>query len=233
MKPTASIKLGTAFSIDILLHWSFFLLPLIVVWFSVEQGDSISQTALWMVFLIIILSSVLIHELGHALAAKRLGIPILDIMLTPICGLARLERAPERPRDEVVVALAGPVANCLVAVIPGLLVWFNGVTFSVHPDQVRASLLLTIFWINASLFLLNLLPIFPMDGGRILRAIMAMCLDSEKATFLAARLGQALSVVICIAGAIWNVWPLVIIGVFLLFTAEQEIRLHRFYPDEG
>ena len=233
MKPSANFKIGSAFGIDIQLHWSFFLLPLVVACISVFQGDSIYQMALWIVFLVIILASVLIHEMGHALAAKRTGIPIVDIMLTPICGLARLERAPDTPRDEVIVALAGPLTNFCLAAVMGMLIMASGADFSVNPNEIRGSLLLTVFCVNASLFLLNLLPIFPMDGGRVMRAVMAMFLDGRKATLVAARLGQFFSVLAVLAGIYWNVLPLVIIGFFLFFTAEQEIRMQRFYPDES
>ena len=233
MKPSAALKLGTAFRIDVLLHWSFFLLPLMVVWMSRSQGDPISQTAVWMVLLVMILACVLIHEFGHALAARALGIPIIDIMLTPVCGLARLQHAPNRPRDEILVSLAGPVANLICAALLALLIWLRGVSFSVHPELIRGNLLLAIFWINAALFALNLLPIFPMDGGRILRAFLATVTDSGNATLLAARLGQVFSVGTLLAGVYWQVFPLVLIGIFLLITAEQEVRQLALDPQRG
>ena len=102
---TANLKLGRAFGIDVLLHWSFFLLPLLVIWLSWSQGDPVYVTAIRMVFLIVILASVLFHEFGHALVAGYFGIPTQDILLTPICGLARLRRAPDSPSQEIMVAL--------------------------------------------------------------------------------------------------------------------------------
>ena len=181
--------------------------------------------------LILILASVLLHELGHALAARKLGIPILDIMLTPICGLARLKRAPDRPRDELLVAFAGPLTNGLIALVFAVFLWVNGVEFSMRAEDIHGNLLLTIFWINTSLFVLNLLPVFPMDGGRVLRALLSMFVDKGKATLVSARLGQLLSLVACITGVVTGVFPLIIIGIFLLVMAEQEIRLHRMSPD--
>jgi len=233
MKPIANIKLGTAFGIDVLLHWSFFVLPVVVIWFSASQGDSVWQTAVWLILLVVILASVLIHELGHALAARRLGIPIDDIMLTPICGLARLERAPDTPKDEIIVAMAGPLANGLVVLILGFIVLATHANFPFDPDEIRASLLLTLLWVNGALFLLNLLPIFPMDGGRVLRALLALSFSDFRATRIAARLGQALSILAALSGLYWRFQPLVIIGIFLLLTAEQEIRLQRLCPDEA
>ncbi|MCP4082366.1 MAG: hypothetical protein GY743_19205 [Planctomycetaceae bacterium] len=230
MKPSATIKLGTAFGIDILLHWSFFILPLLIGWLSWYHGQALSTTAVWMVLLVVVLFSVLLHELGHALTAEKLGIPIIDIMLTPICGLARLERAPARPWDEVMVALAGPLANLAAASLLGLLMWIRGEAFSIDPRAINASLWLTLLWINLSLFAINLLPIFPMDGGRILRAFLAMGMDSTRATQVAARLGQIMSILAIAAGIYWHIVALVIIGIFLIATAEQEIRQHFLYP---
>ncbi len=232
MKLGPNLTLGKAFGIDILLHWSFFLLPLLVILLSVTQGDSLGVTGLWVVLLLVILASVLWHEMGHALVARRLGIPILDIMLTPICGLARLARAPDSPRDEVLVALAGPLANGVLAALCGLLIWATGREFATEPDAFPGDLLLTLFWIQTALFALNLLPIFPMDGGRVLRAILAMRLNGSRATELAARLGQTVSLVAAILGLVYRFYPLTIIAVFLMLTAEQEIRQHRLYPDK-
>ncbi len=230
MKPSATIKLGTAFGIDILLHWSFFFLPLLVGWFAWYHGQPLSTTAVWMVLLVVVLFSVLLHELGHALTAEKLGIPIIDIMLTPICGLARLERAPARPWDEVLVALAGPLANLGAASLLAILIWIRGESFSIDPKMINDSLWLTLLWINLCLFAINLLPIFPMDGGRILRAFLAMAMDNSRATKVAARLGQIMSVLAIAAGVYWQIVALVVIGIFLIATAEQEIRQHFLYP---
>lgn len=232
MKPSATLKLGTAFGIDVLLHWSFFLLPLLVGWFAWVNGHSISQTAVWTVLLIVVLGSVLLHELGHALTAKKLGIPIIDIVLTPICGLARLERSPAGPWEEVRVAVAGPMVNLVVAMVLGLILWSQQGAFSFDPAVISSSIVLTLFWINLCLFAINLLPIFPMDGGRILRALLALVLDNAKATTLAARLGQLLSISVIILGFYARFYPLVVVGAVLILMAEQEIRQHFLYPSK-
>ncbi|MGI9518316.1 MAG: site-2 protease family protein [Pirellulaceae bacterium] len=232
MKFGPNLQLGKAFGIDILLHWSFFLLPLLVILLSVTQGDSWQVTGLWIVLMLVILASVLWHELGHALAARRLGIPIVDIMITPICGLARLAHAPDSPRDEVLVALAGPMANGILAVLFGLIVWSTGRDFATEPATFRGDLLLTLLWIQVALCVLNLLPIFPMDGGRVLRAVLAMRMNGSRATEIAARMGQVVSLVAAIVGLVYKFYPLTIIAIFLMLTAEQELRQHRLYPDE-
>lgn len=232
MKPSATIKLGSAFGIDVLLHWSFFLFPLLIGWLAWVSGHSISQTAVWTVLLIVVLGSVLLHELGHALTAKKLGIPIIDIVLTPICGLARLERSPAGPWDEVRVAIAGPLVNLLVAMILGLVLGWQQVTFSLDPTVITSSIVLTLFWINLSLCVINLLPIFPMDGGRILRAVLSMALDNAKATTLAARLGQLLSICVVFLGLYSGFYPFVVVGTALMLMAEQELRQHFLYPSK-
>lgn len=218
------MKLGTAFGIDILLHWSFFILPVVVISWSVALGDSISVTALWLVLLVVILASVLLHELGHGLAAKWLGIPIVDIMLTPICGLARLARAPDHPREEVCVAIAGPVANLICGALLALLLYLTQTPFSIEPLIVRSSLMLTLLWVNVALCVLNLLPVFPMDGGRIFRAVLAMFIEEKLATRIAVRTGQFFSLAAVLIGLNRGIYPLVIIGAFLILTAENEIR---------
>lgn len=230
MKPSATIKLGTAFGIDVLLHWSFFLLPLLLGWFAWANGHSISQTAVWAVLLVVVLGSVLLHELGHALMARKLGIPIIDIVLTPICGLARLERSPASPWDEVRVALAGPLGNLLIAIALGAVLWFRKVAFTWDPGVIGGSILLTLFWINLCLCVINLLPIFPMDGGRIFRALLAMVTNNAKATALAARLGQLLSVLVIGWGICVGFYPFIVVGSALILLAEQEMRQHFLYP---
>lgn len=224
---SSNLRLGKAFGIEILLHWSFFLIPLIIIWLSVQQGDSAGLTAVRLVLLVLILACVLWHELGHALMARAFGIPTRDILLTPVCGLARLARAPETPGQEIAVALAGPLANGLVAVVAGLAAWGQGRALLTLHDPLDLQLLPAIFQVNLALCVLNLVPIFPMDGGRVLRALLAIRLPPARATHLAARTGQAGSLLVMAGGLVWLNPALLIIGVFLLIAAQQEIRWNR------
>jgi Zn-dependent protease len=217
------IKLGTAFGIEILLHWSFFALPIVIVAVSVRQGDSIGLIGVRLVLMTMILASVLWHELGHALAARIFGIPTRDIMLTPICGLARLERAPKRPRDEIMVALAGPLSNGLVAAVTSLLALGLGQSLALGREILDLRILTAVFWINVSLFAINLAPIFPMDGGRVFRAVLQQFACEKRATWIAVRSGQLGSVIAIGWGLMaWNA-ALVLIGLFLLIAAQQEL----------
>ncbi len=229
MRPP-NLKLGTAFGIDVLLHWSFFLLPLAVVWLSIRQEDSAMVLALRLALLMLILASVLWHELGHALAGRAFGIPTQDILITPICGLARLLRAPDSPRDEIVVALAGPLANGLVAATAAAIAWAGGLSLRLGDNPLNLHVLPAIFWINLALFGLNLIPIFPMDGGRILRAVLAGFMNPRVATLVAGRIGQVGSLVAIAVGLIGGNPALTIVGIFLWIMAEQEIRWNRLMP---
>lgn len=222
--PFANLKLGRAFGIDVLLHWSFFLLPVIVIGLSVVQGDALNIAALRIIFLIVILASVVLHEFGHALIARQFGIPTRDIMLTPICGLARLERNPETPRQEIFVALAGPAANALLAVLIAAMAWATGNSLTLSREIFQLKLLPALFWINALLFLLNLIPVFPMDGGRILRAALASIWKQDRATIFSARVGQFISLAAACYGAYVRNYSLVIIGAFLFIAAGMEIQ---------
>lgn len=218
-----NVKLGTALGIEVLLHWSFFILPIVIIGISVRQGEPGGLIILRLVLMTLILASVLWHELGHALAARIFGIPTRDIMLTPICGLARLERAPDTPRDEIVVALAGPVANGMVAAIVGLVIVGTGDSILLGDDILDLRLLPAMFWINVALFSLNLIPVFPMDGGRVFRAILEWFIPERRATWVAVRTGQLGSVTAIVWGLMALNIALVLIGVFLLIAAQQEL----------
>ncbi len=218
-----NVKLGTALGIEVLLHWSFFILPIIIVGISVRHGEPSGMIGLRLVLLTVILASVFWHELGHAMAAKIFGIPTRDIMLTPLCGLARLERAPATPRDEIIVALAGPIANGLVATLVGAAILLTGGSIRLGNDILDLRFLPALYWINVSLFALNLIPIFPMDGGRVFRAVLEWFIPERQATWIAVRSGQAGSVVVIGWGLMaWN-FALVLIGAFLLIAAQQEL----------
>ncbi len=219
-----TFKLGRAFGIDVLLHWSFLLLPLLIVAVSISQGDSLQLAALRMAFLFVILGSVLLHEIGHALAARCFSIPTQDIILTPVCGLARLQHAPATPWQEIAVAVAGPLTNCVIAMAMGGIILAFGGSLQLERDLFGDSFWVAVFWVNALLFLLNLLPIFPMDGGRVLRALMAQYWNGTKATWVAARLGQLTALALACIGAYQHNLALVVIGAFLILAAQEEVK---------
>lgn len=214
-----SFKIGRIARIDVRVHATFFLLVAWVAWRSYAQGGTVHAALTGLLFVGLLFAIVVLHELGHALAARRFGISTRDITLLPIGGVARLEGMPERPRDELVVALAGPAVNVALAAILAAVAVVLGV--SVAPGAATDHPLALLVWINVALAVFNMLPAFPMDGGRALRALLAMRLSPVRATEIAARLGQGLALVLGLAGLFGN--PLLIlIAAFVWLGARGE-----------
>ena len=256
------LKLGKFFDIDLYLHWSFALLPLLVA-YQVRESGAVAMA--FMVFYVLsVFVCVTLHEYGHALAARRYGIGTVDITLLPIGGVARLKRMPRVPWQELVVAVAGPAVNVVIAALlssvlfslgelPAELVSTDGamvqsadvvtesgaVTTPAAAQEaadtnegdyfVENPSLETYGWMmlfaNVLLVLFNMIPAFPMDGGRVLRSILAMKLDYRKATWVASRIG-----LVCAAlmAAIWY-WSgqqsfLILIAVFIGYAGLAEAK---------
>jgi Zn-dependent protease len=173
-------------------------------------------------FFVCLFLCVLLHEYGHALAARQYGIATKDITLLPIGGLARLERMPDKPAQELVVALAGPVVNVVIAA--GL---FAGLVLSgkwqplTELGVVQGGLAQRLMWVNLFLVGFNLLPAFPMDGGRVLRSLLAMRLPYARATNIAAAIGKGMAVVFGFVGLFVNPM-LLLIALFVWIGASQE-----------
>nr|MBA3517661.1 site-2 protease family protein [Hyphomicrobiales bacterium] len=165
---------------------------------------------------------VIAHEFGHALAARRYGIRTPDITLLPIGGLARLERMPEKSGQEIVVALAGPAVNVVIAVVLFLIM---NARFDMDAlqrlDNPALGFMARLFSVNIFLVLFNLIPAFPMDGGRVLRAVLAYWFSRRQATNIAARIGQALAFVFLFLGLMGNPM-LIFIAVFVFLAATAE-----------
>ena len=172
-----SWRLGSAFGIGICILRTFLLLPL---WVLVGTwGVSGLHMAVYsVVFLLTIFGCVVLHELGHALMARRFGIGTRDITLYPIGGVARLERMPEKPLEEFLIALAGPAVNVVIAAVLAIAVLFE-LLFTLNSADTPfrydfgSNFLFDLLFANIFLVLLNMLPAFPMDGGRVLRALLA------------------------------------------------------------
>ena len=169
-----SFTLGRIAGIDIKVHVTFFLL-LAWIAFVYERSGGMPAAINGVLFVLLIFLLVVLHEFGHALAARRYGIETRDITLLPIGGLARLERMPDKPREEVVVALAGPAVNVVIAAALALFIGFSGGWPDPHiMEQTGVPLAFRLFSVNVWLVLFNMIPAFPMDGGRVLRAVLAM-----------------------------------------------------------
>jgi len=221
----ASWKLTRIAGIDIYVHVTFLILLAWVGlshyllrhrWLDVAEG---------MVFIIALFAIVVLHELGHALMARRFGIRTRDIILLPIGGVGRLERIPDEPRQELLVALAGPAVNVvLAAVLFAVLAASERLTALTDMTLVGGDFLSKLMWINVSLAIFNLLPAFPMDGGRVLRALLAIRMNYLRATKIAARIGQATALVFGLLGLFVNPF-LVLIALFVWMGAAQEASI--------
>jgi Zn-dependent protease len=217
-----SWKIGTLASIDLRIHVTFLLL---LAWVAISHwtaGRSPAAALNGVVFILALFTCVVLHELGHALAARRYGISTRDITLLPIGGVARLERMPEDPRQELWVALAGPAVNVVLAA--ALAAWLSvtrGWTPLSELSMASGSLGERLLVANVSLVLFNLVPAFPMDGGRVLRALLASRMEYVKATQIAAGVGQALAFVFGFIGLFSNPM-LLFIALFVWIGASQE-----------
>jgi Zn-dependent protease len=177
---------------------------------------------------------VTLHELGHSFAAMGYGVSVEQIVLSPIGGIAQLQRMPDKPVQEFFIAIAGPAVNVLAAIVMGLGAWLLPVAL-VNPLAVLSggtsitlsSLFTYVFIYNIFLALFNLLPAFPMDGGRVLRALLAMRLDYTRATQIAAAVGRGLAVLFGLYGFFSGGIFLVFIALFIFFGAGQEVQMAR------
>lgn len=218
-------KVGRIAGIDIRIHVTFLALLAWVAWAHYAADHSVTAAFTGVAFILLVFGVVVLHELGHALVARKFGVSTRDITLLPIGGVAALERMPENPKHELLVALAGPAVNVLLAIALGLTLIATGQAF-VPTDLVSpaGSLLAQLLWINVLLAAFNLLPAFPMDGGRALRALLAMRIGDLRATQTAATLGQALALAFGFIGLFFN--PLLLfIALFVWLGASGEARM--------
>lgn len=226
-----SFSLGRVFGIKLEVHITFFLILLFFLLMYLGRGESLLTALMGCVLVLAIFGCVVLHELGHALTARRYGIKTRDITLYPIGGVARLERMPKKPVHELWVALAGPAVNVVIALILAVVVFGTGSWLPLTKENVQ-SVADVPFWqelmlVNIFLVLFNLLPAFPMDGGRVLRALLAMVFPYSRATVVAALCGQAMALVFAIVGLmIWNPF-LIFIAIFVWFGAAQESNMVR------
>lgn len=217
------LKIGRAAGIDVFLHWTFLFAPIYVVYSCWETGWA--TIGVMLVLLACLFACVLLHEYGHAMAARYFGIKTQDIIITPIGGLARLfGMSRNHPWQEFVIALAGPVVNLVLCLM--FLVYLLVTSQGLIPDNIDAFPQI-LFWANLALFLFNLVPAFPMDGGRILRSLLAVFLPYQSATMIAGNLGRVLAILFILTGLYRREFPFILIGLFVFFAATAEIEFTR------
>ena len=216
-----SLTVGYVYGTAVRIHVTF-LLFLAWIWVAYYQRGGAGAAWEGVAFVALLFLCVLLHEFGHIFAARRYGVKTPEVTLWPFGGIARLERIPEKPSEELVVALAGPAVNVVIAAV--LLVFLGGNVGVEHIEAIenpQVSLLAKLAAANIFLVVFNLIPAFPMDGGRVLRALLAMKMSHAQATQMAASIGQGLAIGLGVLGIFGNPM-LIIIAVFVFLAASGE-----------
>ena len=215
-----ALRIGTIFGVPIRVHFTFVLLLVWIGWAARAQGRSVPAELL---FIVLLFACVVLHELGHAVAARAFGVGTREIVLYPIGGVARLESMP-RGRAELVIALAGPAVNVAILLGLGAALASAGLPVSrwIAPLASPAGAIPKLFTANFVLVAFNMLPAFPMDGGRVLRALLSMVVSDERATRIAATVGQGMAILFGLVGLLqWN--PiLLLVALFVFLGASEE-----------
>lgn len=219
-----SLKLFALGGTSVRVHFTFLILLAWIATIYWMRGGP--QAALYgIVFIVILFACVVMHEFGHIFAARQFGIKTPDITLLPIGGVASLERMPEEPIKEIIVALAGPAVNLVLAVL--LFALFSAQISIERLQEMQyapADLISQVALANVVLFVFNLIPAFPMDGGRVLRALFAMTTSYHNATRMAAGVGQAIAIVFGVLGLLGNPF-LILIALFIFLAASGEAHV--------
>ena len=218
-------KLGTFAGIDVFVHATFLLLIGWIAYSHWLQFGTVAKVIEGILFILALFLSVVLHEYGHALTARKYGIKTRDITLYPIGGVARLERMPDKPIEELWVALMGPAVNVVIAAILFVYLFLTGGLAQLTDLSIASgSFLMRLMVVNITLVIFNLLPAFPMDGGRVLRALLALRLDYVRATQIAASIGQGMAILFGLVGLLSNPF-LLFIAFFVWIGASQEASM--------
>ena len=230
-----SLPVGHILGIPVSIHPTVGILAAVLI---VQQGVLVDRGregfVLATLLVVLLFASVILHEIGHAVMARHFGLIVSDISLSPIGGVARIERLPHHSPVETLVALAGPLVNLAIAValVPLLVVLAFVAGYSSVSELLTnaftgtgpVALIVSFLLLNLLLLVFNLLPAFPMDGGRILRSLLAGRFGREQGTRIAVVTGQVLGVVIVAAAFIWHLWALIPVGAFVAIAAQTEWR---------
>ena len=213
-----SFRIATVAGIPIRIHFTFMLF---LAWVGISGGSNGGYT--WTIFVIAIFFCVLLHELGHALVAQRLGVTTRDITLYPIGGVAMLDSRP-KPKQELLISLAGPAVNLVLALILliAILVQHGGLP-AITGGLQHTSMLEALMVANLTLAIFNMIPAFPMDGGRVLRAALGLKMTEAKSTQIAGGIGQGLAIMLGIVGLFTQGYILMLIAFFVFLGASQEV----------
>ena len=230
-----SLRLGRFFGIDVFVHWTFWIIIAWIFLMQIDQEGGVAKGVQGALFILAIFACVVLHEFGHALTAKRFGVVTRDITLYPIGGVSSFESLPKKPRDELLISLAGPMVNVVI----GSVLWIYLSASGRMPDQPTLEsakslfdlpFAFSLFSANVMLAVFNLIPAFPMDGGRVLRAVLSLTMNRATATSIAAMIGQLLAIAFVFLGFFYNFW-LVFIGLFIFLGAGGEAAFEKLKAD--
>jgi Zn-dependent protease len=233
-----SLKIGSAFGVPVLIHWTFLTIPLLVLW--MHGFGSWFRLGFLTVVVLAVFFCILLHEFGHVLMARYFGIRTRSVTLYPIGGVARLESLSEAPHEELLIAIAGPAVNVAIAILLTPFVIAGAVTraisigeaINVSPGDGAWPLIATglfLLWAsNIGLVLFNLIPAFPMDGGRVLRSLLSLGLGFPKATEVAVWIGVGMAGLLAIVGmTVPGQFMLVILAAFVALAGQMELQFVR------
>lgn len=216
---------GKLLGVKIYVHWTFIFLIGWIVISGLEHNLSLDVLLKVFGLVLVVFACIVLHELGHALVARRFGIATRHITLLPIGGIAQMESLPQKPKQEMLIALAGPAVNLVIALIILPFVDAHRLVQAESLSEIHtANFLLALIIINLWLAVFNLIPAFPMDGGRVLRALLAFRVDFAKATRIAALTGQAIAIVFFALGFLYSP-TLVFIGLLVFLGGQYEYAL--------
>ena len=232
LKMGGSFKIGRFSGIDVRVHWTFLLLLAFFAFLGYQTSGTLAGALTPIAVIVALFICVVLHEFGHSLVAQRLGIVVHSITLLPIGGVSNLETLPEKPSDEVKITLAGPLVNVVLAPI------FFGVGLLLGAEPRMPTDLFTgigsvgqfffyLGYLNVVLAVFNLMPAFPLDGGRILRGLLATRLGALRATEIASRVGQLFAFAFFLIGLLGGNFLLALIAVFIFFGANGEAQMVR------
>ncbi|WP_235297574.1 site-2 protease family protein [Portibacter marinus] len=253
-----SLHLGNYAGIPLKVHWTFIFIIFLVLGIGISRDRAPVEVSVILLLVGISFFCVILHEYGHALMARRFNVRTIDIILSPIGGLARLERLPSKPMHEFFIAIAGPLVNVAIALLISLILLIGGkpvlidLNSSVSNFDNWGAYLSIVLYINLLLFVFNLIPAFPMDGGRILRSLLSIKLGKKRSTDIASWIGYTIAIGFVITGFFISYYTLSVIGIFVMFMARGEkisarqedfltknhsgmeglMTHHRFHPDD-
>ncbi len=221
------LRISTVSGIGVFAHWTLFVFFAWIFGMSLWRGGSLETAFSGLVLVGSVFGCVALHELGHALAARRFGIRTKDITLYPFGGIARLQSVEMKPTQELWVALAGPAVNVVIAAVLFMISGVTGAGVSTSGILQPGGYLSTMMWLNISLAAFNMIPAFPMDGGRVLRAGLASRMRYEAATQIAVLVGTVIAAGFFLWGLVTVNPIMAFIGVFVFFGAMQEAQVSR------